>query len=221
MMPLDQYLIRWSQLHQGIDPTKNRWVHGYLRVMYQVMYALRRLKLTPNRVTAFSGFFSIVIVASATTHYLWLCALLLLKGLLLDGLDGAVAIAHNKASTFGGVFDSVMDRFNEAAALLTLLILADFKPIALSLIALMFVMVQEYARPRARAAQPALIERVTLWERPTRIIVAIAGLVVAQAAAAFTNIHVQDVISATLVLWIAFGVVGLWQLISDIRKQLH
>lgn len=107
-------------------------------------------------------------------------ALIIISG-VFDTLDGAVARANNKATKFGGVLDSVADRYSDAAIIigamwgnLLYVPLLPFAPGWLwgTLAILGFLMVS-YVRARGEKH----IEKVTigLTDRPIRMVIVAMG----------------------------------------------
>jgi CDP-diacylglycerol--glycerol-3-phosphate 3-phosphatidyltransferase len=87
-----------------------------------VARAISRTGVTPNQLTAF-GFLLNVLAALLIALGLFIAgALVMLLGGALDLCDGALARLTHRATPFGSVFDSVMDRYSEGVVLFGLLI---------------------------------------------------------------------------------------------------
>ncbi|MFX1410488.1 MAG: CDP-alcohol phosphatidyltransferase family protein [Promethearchaeota archaeon] len=84
---------------------------------------LIRIGITPNIATFLMFFFAIISAISlAIFSSLLLFALFVFITGIMDGCDGAIARLTDKASSFGGFLDSVMDRFSEFIIFLGLLV---------------------------------------------------------------------------------------------------
>lgn len=217
MLSLEGYLARWSELHGGYDPRGSFWAHGWLRVSYAAARPLVRLRLTPDAVTVLGLLVGISVpaVCAAGGHWVLLAAVLTVLTGLADGLDGAVAVITDRATRWGYVLDSVVDRWTDLALLAALGVLGA--PWALVAAAAALTLVQEYARARAGAGGLDDVGVVTVWERPTRIVVVAmfslgAGLWPSAAAGWATGAA-----GAAGVL----GVVGSAQLLLVIRRRLR
>jgi CDP-diacylglycerol--glycerol-3-phosphate 3-phosphatidyltransferase len=138
-----------------------------------------------------------------------LAAVLVLLSALADGLDGAVAVVTGRASRLGYIYDSVADRLGEAAWLLAFWLAGA--PGWLVVAAGAVSWLHEYARARATAAGMTEIGVVTVAERPTRVLIAIFGLLLTVASGL--------VITVAAALWLALAVVGLGQLALAIRRS--
>ena len=166
---LDSHLQRWSEVHAGIDPGRSRWVRGWLRLMHLLARPLAARGVSPDLLT-WSGWWWAAAAATAMAaggRWPLLAAVLVAAGGVADGLDGAVAVLTRRASAWGGLLDSLVDRLADWTLLLGLAALGAgvVAPVAagaaLSLL--------EYARSRS-GVLGADLDVVTVGERPTRIV---------------------------------------------------
>jgi archaetidylinositol phosphate synthase len=135
---------------------------------------LHRLGLTPNHVSIIG---IIIAFLSAFAYWQWeynpllliLAPVLMLTSGLFDALDGAIARIYNETSTFGGFFDSLLDRYADAIILCGI-ILGGLTRIEWGLATLVGSMLVSYARARAEAAGVKM-ESVGLAERAERIVI--------------------------------------------------
>lgn len=135
---------------------------------------IHRLGLTPNHVSILG---IILALLSAVTYWQWnlhpflliLAPLLMLASGLLDALDGAIARLYGEATTFGGFFDSLLDRYADAVVLCGIM-LGGLTQLTWGLAALMGSLMVSYARARAEAAGVKM-ESVGLAERAERIVI--------------------------------------------------
>ena len=115
-------------------------------------------------------------VLSAITYWQWerhpllllLAPLLMLASGLLDALDGALARLYGEVTSFGGFFDSLLDRYADAVILCGI-ILGGLTEVSWGLAALVGSMLVSYARARAEAAGVKM-ESVGLAERAERLV---------------------------------------------------
>ena len=144
--------------------------------------AAHKLGLTPNKVSVI-GF--ILALASAAAYamaqnYAWLLLLatvLLLASGFCDTLDGIIARTFNQTTVFGGFFDSVLDRYADAAVFSAIIIAglsnAFWGPTwgaIWGLTALSGSLLVSYTRARAEAAGIKM-ESVGLAERAERMLI--------------------------------------------------
>jgi CDP-diacylglycerol--glycerol-3-phosphate 3-phosphatidyltransferase len=87
------------------------------RVTDPIVAPLAAIGITPNMISVF-GFGGNVAagVLAASGNFLWAGIVMLISS-ALDLLDGALARKTGTVTTFGAVFDSVLDRLSEAAVL--------------------------------------------------------------------------------------------------------
>jgi archaetidylinositol phosphate synthase len=114
---------------------------------------------------------------SALAYWQWrfhpllliLAPLLMLASGLLDALDGAIARIYGESTTFGGFFDSLLDRYADSVILCGI-ILGGLTEVSWGLASLIGSLLVSYARARAEAARIKM-ESVGLAERAERIII--------------------------------------------------
>lgn len=149
-----------------------------------------KLGFTPNRISIIGfilAFASAIAYALTTAEMAWLllvATLLLLASGFCDTMDGIVARTYKQATDFGGFFDSVLDRYADAAAYAGILIAglsnAAWGPFwgpIWGLAALAGSMMVSYARARAEASGIKM-ESVGFAERAERmLILAVAGII--------------------------------------------
>jgi CDP-diacylglycerol--glycerol-3-phosphate 3-phosphatidyltransferase len=137
--------------------------------------------ISPNALT-FIGFALTVLSASvlAIGYFRW-GAILLFVASVFDMLDGALARATEQSSIFGAFLDSTLDRYSESVTFLGLAIYYSGVPDSRTEIILIFVIIigslmVSYTRARAEALN---IEcKAGILQRPERILLLIAGLLI-------------------------------------------
>ena len=139
-----------------------------------------KLGLTPNIISAIGfvlALLSALAYASSQNHpaTLLLAVFLLLASGFCDTLDGVLARTYQQESVFGGFFDSLLDRYADAAVYAGIIIGGLCDPIW-GLIALAGSLLVSYSRARAEAAGIKM-ESVGIAERAERmLILAIASI---------------------------------------------
>jgi CDP-diacylglycerol--glycerol-3-phosphate 3-phosphatidyltransferase len=165
----DDYLAAWSRWHGDAD-TSSPVVRGWLTLAHTLARPLAGL---PPVVATAAG---LVVAASAVpvsaAGGAWLVVAGLLVGLsgLLDSLDGALAIGAGRASQRGFVLDSVVDRLTEVAYAGALWVAGAPGWLAVLFGALCWL--PDYVRARAGQAGVTRTGPISLWERPTRVLMA-------------------------------------------------
>ncbi len=213
-MTWEEYTAAWARLHGGFDPAHaSPLVRGWVRLAYRAGSWLAARGVGPTAVTTTGLLLCLAAPAAVPLGRagLLLAALLVLAAAFADGLDGAVAVLTGRASRLGYVYDSVADRLGEAGWL-TAFWLAG-APGWLVVAAGGASWLHEYARARATAAGMDEIGVVTVAERPTRVLVAIFGLLAAAA--------VPVAITGAAAVWLALSVAGLCQLAVAVRRALR
>lgn len=213
-MERDAYFAGWAALHGGYDPRSNTLVRLWLSLTYVVARPLARTGVPPDAVTllglAVSGAAAGLAAGDGGWWLLGAALVVVLSG-LVDNLDGAVAVLTGRVTRWGTVLDSLADRVSDLLYLLALWLAGA--PGAVCVGGGVLMVLQEYARARAGASGMAEVGVVTVWERPTRVIVTAAFL----ASAAVLGDPWPTLGAAA---WVGLGVVGLVQLLVVVRRRL-
>ena len=143
---------------------------------------LARLGLSPNAVTAMGLVLAAVSAYLLSAGYLTAGGAVLLLSGVFDLLDGALARATGRTTTFGAFLDSTVDRVSEIVVLLGLLVyyldLGSTSGAVLVYVALSGSIMVSYVRARAEGL--GLESSVGLMTRPERIAALGAGLIAGQ-----------------------------------------
>ena len=210
----DDYAAAWSGLHGGYDPRRaSPVVRGWVRLAYRIGSWLARHRVGPMAVTTAGLLLCGVVpalVALLGRSGVLLAAGVVLVAALADGLDGAVAVISGRATRLGYVYDSVADRLGELAWLVAFWLAGA--PAWLVVAAGAASWLQEYARARATAAGMSEVGVVTVAERPTRVIVAVFGLLAAFA--------LPLLITVAAAAWLGLALIAGVQLTVAIRRSL-
>jgi phosphatidylglycerophosphate synthase len=211
----DDYLAAWSRWHGGAG-TSTPLVRGWLSLAYALARPL--VGLPPVVATALGLLAAVAAIGPAHAGGLWLLAAGVLVGLsgLLDSLDGALAIGTGRASRRGFVLDSAVDRLTEAAYATALW--AAGAPGWLAVVFGALCWLPDYLRARAGQAGVAETGALTVWERPTRVI--LTGLTTV-GAGVVSGLGVADlVVTAGTAAGALLGAVGVVQLGFSLRAML-
>jgi CDP-diacylglycerol--glycerol-3-phosphate 3-phosphatidyltransferase len=114
---------------------------------------LGQLGVSPNALTYASLLFATLAGVAAAVGYFGTSALLLALSGIMDILDGAVARATGRATPFGALLDSTVDRLSDAFPLLGLIVYyaGSHAAVALSAFAMLSSFAVSYVRARAEA----------------------------------------------------------------------
>ncbi|MEU8261277.1 CDP-alcohol phosphatidyltransferase family protein [Micromonospora sp. NPDC048999] len=217
----DQYATAWARLHGGFDPRAAApVVRAWLRFAYHLGYVLGRLRVGPTPVTVFGVLLCVCVplLVGRPGDGPFLGALFVLLASVADSADGAVAVVTNRTTRLGYVYDSVADRLGEVAWLVAFWLLGA--PGALVAAAGGLSWLHEYVRARAIAAGMREIGTVTVGERPTRVCVALGGLLVAGLTGLIDTEVIAGTITMAATVWVLLAGFGLGQLLAAVRRAL-
>ena len=170
-----------------LSRVKHGYTTGARTLASRSMRGLARTRVTPNALT--TAGVSLCLAASVLVFFenrnpwlfYWAGAIAFVVGSILDILDGALARAGGKTTTFGAFLDSTTDRIGEGAMLgaIALVFHRYDHPVALALafagVAGSFLV--SYTRARAEAL--GLRGDVGIGSRAERVVVNTAGLALA------------------------------------------
>ncbi len=140
----------------------------FKRAFTPVARVIARSKIPPNALTLLGPLVATFAAWMYLQQQLALALLLLLFSGFVDALDGAVARATGKMTAFGGVLDSVCDRYSDAIVLIGVM-LGGWSSTFWGILAIIGSLLVSYARARAEAAGVEQLG-VGIAERPERLI---------------------------------------------------
>ena len=219
LAPADRagYFDRWQELHGGYDPrTGSAWLRGWLTMVHVLARPLARVGVQPDVVTISSIWLAgLVLVLSDIGGRWWIAAgwVMVASG-LFDSLDGCVAVLEDRTTKWGYVLDSVVDRVTDSMFLVAVVLVGC--PVWLAVSCGFGFFLLEYLRARAGNAGGDEVGRITMAERPTRVILL------------SPSIHFSGVflgLSRTLsalgpAVLLAMTAISVAQLAAAVRKQL-
>jgi archaetidylinositol phosphate synthase len=201
-----EFFDEWSRLHGGVE------VNGIIRIWLSISFSLVKvlavLRITPHALTTLSLAFAFAFLYFA--QYPWALSFLLLS-LMMDGLDGSLAIYREKSTLFGAALDSTVDRVSEFLWVLGLIKIGIPARFVLAIWLLGFI--QEYLRARAGGLGVRDISQVTPTERPVRASFIFAIFIFEQ-----LNLNLTQ---PTLWLWLALQIYSLIILTKNFRSLLQ
>ncbi|MFX1343184.1 MAG: archaetidylinositol phosphate synthase [Promethearchaeota archaeon] len=141
----------------------------FKRAFSPVARVIARSKIPPNVLTLLGPILATFAAWMYIQQQLALALLLLLLSGFVDALDGAVARAMGKTTAFGGVLDSVCDRYSDAIVLIGV-ILGGWSSTFWGILTIVGSLLVSYTRARAEAAGVEQLG-VGIAERPERLII--------------------------------------------------
>lgn len=208
-MRIETFYEKWSELHGSAQ------VKGIVKVWLNLSYRLSRplvaLRITPNALSYISILAGATFLLSAKSNW---AILLLVLSLLLDGIDGSVAILGDKTTKYGALLDSVADRIVEAFWILGLYVMgAPWQPLFVIWLA---SYIQEYMRAKSSSLGVTEILLVTWSERPVR-----ASLIFIALIARAFEIQVLDFTTGVTYLLLILQVSSSIRLFLALRLHLR
>lgn len=162
-----------------------------------------KTRIPPNALTILGPFVAFFAALMYMLHQLLFALLLILLSGFIDALDGAVARALGKTTRFGGVLDSICDRYSDAILLIGIILGGWVDPFW-GILAIIGSILVSYTRARAEAAGVEQLG-VGIAERPERLII----IMVVTLLEYFTVLGIlfAPPVFFGVTTWIAYGVI--------------
>lgn len=218
----------WSDLHGGLDPRSSGWISGWVRLTHACARPLARWGVVPDAVTVAGVLVSATVPVLAALGGGWplLATLVMVVAAVVDGVDGALAAQTGTATRWGQVLDPLADRCSDLLLVLALVVLGA--PTWLGVLLGVLTLLLESVRSTAQAAGLRGPGAVTLWERPSRVIVAafgsgICGLVWVGDRVGLPGSGVDADLVATVAtgIGVVLAATGLVHLVVVVRRALR
>ena len=166
-------LAEWSRRHDGYDPTRSLALRTWLSLVHALARPLARRRIPPDAVTVAS------VVAAAAAARAPRSAAVGLVGVsvVLDGVDGAVALQSGRSTRWGTAVDHLGDRVSDSMLAVALRRAGGSRSwcVAAAVSSAVFEGVREVLRMR----EGAPVSDLTFGDRPARVAAGIVGLAVA------------------------------------------
>ena len=216
MLSRDEYLAAWSRWHGGVDPGRNALVGRWLTLVYAAARPLAGVPPLLVTVAGLGAAAAAVLPAAGGGFWLLLAAGLVFSTGFLDSLDGALAIGTGRASRRGFVLDSAVDRLTEAAYATALWLAGAPGWLAAAFGALCWL--PDYLRARAGQAGVGETGALSVWERPTRVL--LTGFTLAGAAVVSAVVDQGLVVTVGVAVGAVLGLAGTVQVGLALRRTL-
>jgi archaetidylinositol phosphate synthase len=175
----------------------------FKRAFSPVARVVAKSRIPPNALTLLGPIVATLAAWMYIQQQLALALLLLLLSGFVDALDGAVARELGKTSAFGGVLDSIADRYSDVIVLFGV-ILGGWVSTFWGILAIVGSLLVSYARARAEAAGVTQLG-IGIAERPERLIILMA--VTLMQYLTIIGVLFPPAIFFGLDNWIAYGIV--------------
>ncbi len=152
----------------------------FLKILSPLIALFTKWEISPNAFTVAGVIITSVAAASFLMGFIRLGGILILLGGLCDTIDGRLARTAGKATRFGALLDSTVDRYSEfimffgiAAHFITV---EDYSTSAATFLALCGSFMVSYSR--ARAESLGFEARMGIMQRPERIVLIAVGALI-------------------------------------------
>lgn len=204
---------------------------GIYKVINPLVHGMIKIGITPNVVTTL-GFIgnlgaAVIFVCAALInegtvdfYLVGMAGLVLILSSLFDMLDGQVARTGNMQSTFGAMYDSVLDRYSELVTLggISYMLMAGGYLVGaiITFAALVGSIMVSYVRARAEGL--GIECKVGFMQRPERVVVTCVGAIACGVYGCVTN---QPAFDPMLILIVAMGIIAVFANITAFARISH
>ena len=173
---------------------------------------LSKTRITPNIISWFGFLLALAATTLIINGNTFAAGFVVLVAGFFDILDGGLARLTNRVTLFGGILDSTLDRFAEAAVLIGMMVLfiqrQSTSGILLVGITLLTSLMVSYIRARAEAA--GLECKVGIFTRTERVIILALGLLLSQ---------INYALSISLIIIALFSTISIIQRLIFVWRQ--
>ncbi len=175
-------------------------------------------RLTPNAISLTGFALCVVAAVLVWQDYYFLGGLAFVIGSICDTLDGRYSRMSGKGSPFGAFLDSTLDRIEEGVVLAAVGAQfaedGDSLAVAAVVVAVVASLMVSYTRARAEALGVEC--KVGIADRPVRVVILSAGLILAKGA----GIVDVELLEPAVYVLAALSVVTVLQRILHVRREL-
>lgn len=220
-------------IKQSAKASRDSLQRGIYVVINPIVKALIAMGVTPNMVTTIGLLGNLaaagVLVYAGTLAgegfadwgLLTLAGALIIGFSLFDMLDGQVARLGNMASTFGAMYDSVLDRYCELFTLggiaFYLIQQGNLTGALITFLALVGSIMVSYVRARAEGLD---IEcKIGFMQRPERVVV--TAVAVLAAGITGQNLSAESSFDPDIILTVAMGIIAVFANLTAFARVAH
>ena len=159
----------------------SKYIRPYLLdPIARLAHWLHQRGVTPNAVSIAGFILTLLSTILLAKGFLVVGGFVLWAASMFDMLDGALARYANQASKFGAFLDSTLDRYSESITFLGLVFYFSYQPESQTRLFLIFLTLigsWMVSYTRARAEGLGIECKVGILQRPERLTILIAGLI--------------------------------------------
>ena len=219
----DGYAARWSAMHGGFDPRQSLpVVRLWMFFTYLCGRPLARWSVSANTLTTFGVLLCLAtptVLLVAPRWWAVVAGALVLVTVMVESLDGAVAVIVGRITSLNRIYDAIARRLGEACWLAALALAGAPGWLAGGACAMAWL--HEYTRSQAMMAGVGPTRMVTMGDRPMRVWAASVGLILAGLTTWVSPDLATGVATMAVTVWLMLGLGGLVQLIEAIYHALR
>ena len=217
-MSWDDFALAWSEAFDGYDLRRSSGIRqAFMRVVHRLSGAVR-FGTSLTMLVSLALAVSVPLLAWKGGPWAAAAALTLLLGQAADAMTKARAVHNGLITRLERFYQALVERFAELCWLVAFLAVgARLTPVVLCGFV---VWAHEYLRAKVGGGAMRLAGTSTVGDRPLRIWLAVAALLLAALISLMGRDVAAGVVTMVVLCWVALGLIGLGQLFTFIRKVL-
>ena len=195
----------------------NKWKKSFEKIFKPLGKGLAKLPISPNTLTLLGLVVAVISGYFIIEQDLILGVLFLILSSALDMFDGLVARIKGRVSDFGGVLDSMADRYEDGILLISL-IYGGFIDLFWGLVALLGFLLVSYSRAKGEILKLKM-SGIGLLERAERLLIIILAIII---TIIYPNLEIAgfSVLNITIILLAIVAHISVLQRVLYIKKQV-
>ena len=196
----------------------NKWKKRFEKIFKPIGRGIAKLPISPNALTLLGLAVSLISGYFIVTHDLTLGVIFLILSSALDMFDGLVARIKGRVSKFGGVLDSMADRYEDGILLISL-IYGGFVDLLWGLIALLGFLLVSYSRAKGEILGLKM-SGVGILERAERLLIIILAIII---TIIYPTLEIAgfSVLNITVILLAVVAHISVLQRVLFIKKKVE
>ena len=196
----------------------NKWKKRFEKIFKPIGRGIAKLPISPNALTLLGLAVSLISGYFIVRHDLTLGVIFLILSSALDMFDGLVARIKGRVSKFGGVLDSMADRYEDGILLISL-IYGGFVDLLWGLIALLGFLLVSYSRAKGEILGLKM-SGVGILERAERLLIIILAIII---TIIYPTLEIAgfSVLNITVILLAVVAHISVLQRVLFIKKKVE
>lgn len=214
----EAYATEWAGRYGGYDPRRSQGLaRVWLRLTYRTGLRLFKLRVRPAAVITFGLIVALAVPVAAGMGALLIAALVVLFSGYVAAVGSALGVLSAGAARDGLVWESSAARLGEVCWLFGFWLAGVPAPLVLA--CGLVIGFHEYVRAQALASGASRVGIHAAADRPARLPMVVAALVVAALAGWVSRQLASGALTVMTGLWLVLTLLSFWQLVGVLQRS--